>query len=168
MPESIPITIAIEDPDQPDIRAMLVASDAYMTALYPAESNHLVEVSALQSANVHFLVGRRGRLCVACGAVVLAIDGTAEIKRMWVEPHARGSGLGRRILATIEKVARREGAEVLRLETGISQVEAINLYRSAGFSAIAAFGEYQPDPLSIFMEKRLPATPPKKRPRNQV
>lgn len=155
MPESTPVTIAIEDPDQPDVRAMIVASDAYMTALYPAESNHLVDVAALRSANVRFLVGRRDGACVACGAIVIAADGAAEIKRMWVEPHARGSGLGRRILAAIEKLARGEGVEVLRLETGVSQVEAIHLYRSAGFSTIAAFGEYLPDPLSTFMEKRL-------------
>ena len=155
MPESTPVTIAIEDPDQPEIRALLAASDAYMTALYPAESNHLVDVAALRSANVRFLVARRGGACVACGALIVAIDGTAEIKRMWVEPHARGSGLGRRILASIEKVARAEGVEILRLETGISQAEAIDLYRSTGFATIAPFGAYQPDPLSLFMEKRL-------------
>lgn len=155
MPESTPVTIAIEDPDQPDIRAMIAASDAYMTALYPAESNHLVDVADLRSANVRFLVGRRDGMCVACGAIVIAADETAEIKRMWVEPHARGSGLGRRILAAIETLARAEGVGVLRLETGVSQVEAIELYRSAGFSAIAAFGAYQPDPLSLFMEKFL-------------
>jgi len=155
LPEPIPVIIAIEDPDQPEVREMLAASDAYMNALYPADSNHLVDVSALRSGNARFMIGRRGGRCVACGAVFIATDGTAEIKRMWVEPHARGSGLGRRILANIEMVARDEGAEVLRLETGISQVEAISLYRSAGFSTIAAFGEYPPDPLSIFMEKRL-------------
>lgn len=134
---------------------MLSASDTHMTALYPAESNHLVPVSALQATNVRFLVGRRSGMCVACGAIVMAADGTAEIKRMWVEPHARGLKLGRRILATIEKMARDEGVKVLRLETGVSQVEAITLYRSAGFSCVAAFGDYQPDPVSIFMEKYL-------------
>jgi len=155
LPEPTPVTIAIENPDQPDIRAMLATSDAYMSALYPAESNHLVDVTTLQSANARFVVGRRGGVCVACGAVILAGAGTAEIKRMWVEPHARGSGFGRRILAAIETLARDEGVTLLRLETGIYQVEAIDLYRSAGFSAIAAFGAYQPDPLSIFMEKFL-------------
>jgi len=155
LPEPTPVTIAIENPDQPDIRAMLAAADAYMSALYPADSNHLVDVTTLQSANARIVVGRRGGVCVACGAVILAGAGTAEIKRMWVEPHARGSGLGRRILETIETVARGEGVTLLRLETGVSQVEAIDLYRSAGFSAIAAFGAYQPDPLSIFMEKPL-------------
>jgi len=153
--EPIPVTIAVEDPDQPEIRAMLAASDAYMAALYPAESNHLVDVATLRSANVRFLVGRRDGVCVACGAIVIAADGTAEIKRMWVEPHARGLQLGQRILTALETMARAEGVTVLRLETGISQAEAINLYRSAGFSPIDAFGEYRPDPLSIFMEKPL-------------
>lgn len=153
--ENGPVTIAIEDPDQPDIRAMLKASDACMTALYPAESNHLVDVPALQAANVSFLVARRGRTCVACGAVIIGADGAAEIKRMWVAPPARGAGLGRRMLAAIETTARREGVRVLRLETGVAQEAAIDLYASAGFSPIPPFDDYRPDPLSVFMEKHL-------------
>ena len=43
----------------------------------------------------------------------------------------------------------------MRLETGIRQPEAIGLYRSAGYAEIGPFGAYRPDPLSLFMEKRL-------------
>jgi hypothetical protein len=44
---------------------------------------------------------------------------------------------------------------VLRLETGIHQHEAIGLYERAGFHLIPPFGEYKPDPLSRFYEKRI-------------
>lgn len=74
---------------------------------------------------------------------------------MWVEPQARGLKLGRRLLEAIETRACQENIAVLRLETGISQPEAIGLYQSAGFRRIGAFGSYLPDALSVFMEKWL-------------
>jgi len=76
---------------------------------------------------------------------------------MYVAPAARGEGLGRAILARIESEAQREGLRVIRLETGNRQTEALSLYRSAGYVDCGPFGEYQPDPLSRFMEKRLQA-----------
>ncbi|MCP5368101.1 MAG: GNAT family N-acetyltransferase [Hyphomicrobiales bacterium] len=148
-------TIAAEDPDQPAVRALLAASDAYAAALYPAESNHLVDVAALGAAGARFLVARRGGQAVGCGAILPAGDGSAEIKRMWVEPAARGGGLGRHLLDALEAAARAAGIAVLRLETGVSQPAAIGLYRAAGFVDIPPFGDYRPDPLSLFMEKRL-------------
>jgi len=74
---------------------------------------------------------------------------------MYVSPTARGEGLGRAILAKIESEAQRAGLRVMRLETGNRQNEALELYRSAGYVDCGPFGEYQPDPLSRFMEKRL-------------
>lgn len=149
------VELTIEDPDQPEIHRLLSASNAYMAALYPAESNHLLDVEALQAANVRFFVARAGGVCAGCGALVLNGDNSAEIKRMWVEPQARGLKLGRRLLEAIETKACRENIAVLRLETGISQPEAIGLYQSAGFRRIGAFGSYLPDALSVFMEKWL-------------
>lgn len=150
-----PLTIALETPDQPDARALLAASDAYMKALYPPQSNHLLDVASLLAANVSFVIARSNGTALGCGALVLERDGTAEIKRMWVEPAARGHGTGRRILEALEDLARRGGIRLLRLEAGIAQPEALRLYRHAGFGEIAAFGRYAPDPLSIFMEKPL-------------
>lgn len=43
----------------------------------------------------------------------------------------------------------------MKLETGILQPAAIALYRSAGFRETGCFGDYRPDPLSMFMEKVL-------------
>jgi putative acetyltransferase len=74
---------------------------------------------------------------------------------MYVAPSARGQGLGRAILARIEAQATAEGLGLLRLETGIHQAEAIALYRRSGYVDCDPFGDYRPDPLSRFMEKRL-------------
>lgn len=74
---------------------------------------------------------------------------------MWVEPEERGQGLARQLLRRVEVEALREGVSILRLETGVDSREALGLYSATGFSEIAPFGSYQPDPLSIFMEKTL-------------
>ena len=147
--------ITQESPRQPDIIAMLEQLDAYFAALYPAESNHLMDIASLTGPEVTFLVARdaAGKLA-GCGAFVDRGD-YAEVKRMVVDPASRGKGIGGLLMGEIARRARDAGFASLKLETGISQPEAIGLYRRDGFADIAPFGDYQPDPLSIFMEKRL-------------
>ncbi|HEY6922362.1 MAG TPA: GNAT family N-acetyltransferase [Steroidobacteraceae bacterium] len=149
------IDLAIESPDQPEIHALLEASDTYMAELYPAESNHMLDVSELCRPEVTFLVARVEGRAMGCGAIVESAEGWAEIKRMFVSPLARGRSLGRRLLQKLEETAISKGIPLLRLETGIKQPEALALYRSAGFVEIEPFGKYRPDPLSLFMEKPL-------------
>jgi putative acetyltransferase len=88
------IEIAIENPDQPEVAALLDSSDAYMSALYPAESNHMLDIASLQRPEVTFLVARIDGQALGCGAVVNSSQGWAEIKRMFVSPAARGQRLG--------------------------------------------------------------------------
>lgn len=144
-----------ETPDQPDVRAMLDQLDAYCAALYPAESNHLLDIAALLRDDVLFLVARDvdGR-AVGCAALVNR-GGYGEVKRMFVDAAGRGRGTGRQLLEQLTTFARMSGLQTLRLETGIHQPEAIGLYERGGFVRIEPFGDYQPDPLSLFMEKRL-------------
>jgi putative acetyltransferase len=149
------LAIRQEPPDQPDVMALIEALDAYANALYPPESNHLLDISALCDPAVTFLVMRDGSEAVGCGAVLRDPRGWGEVKRMYVRPDQRGRGIGRRVLAEIEAIARVSRLPLLRLETGIHNTEALALYRRAGFADCAAFGDYAPDPLSVFMEKRV-------------
>ncbi len=149
------IAIELEHPDQPEIHSLLAASDAYMARLYPAESNHLLDIGALTRPEVKFVVARLHGHAVGCGAVVHSTEDWAELKRMFVSPAARGRNIGRLLLQRLEMIARAGGVTRLRLETGIKQPEALGLYRSAGFGEISPFGAYGPDPLSLFMEKQL-------------
>jgi putative acetyltransferase len=149
------IRIALESPRQADVTRLLEALDAYQSTLYPPESNHFLDVEALAGPSVRFFVARRDGEAVGCGALRIDHAGYGELKRMFVTPAARGLRLGRRILDRIEEEARREGLACIRLETGIRQPEALGLYRTAGYAEREAFGEYKPDPLSVFMEKRL-------------
>jgi putative acetyltransferase len=148
------IVIGVESPRAPDVVALIRDLDAYQSALYPPESNHFLDIDALAADDVRFVVARRDGIAIGCGALRVR-DGYGELKRMYVHPRERGSGVGVRILATLESIARREHLPVLRLETGIAQPEALALYKAAGFSNCAPFGEYQPDVLSHFMQKRL-------------
>lgn len=82
-------------------------------------------------------------------------DGDAEIKRMFVVPHARGRGLARAVLAEVEATAAAAGRVRMVLETGTKQPEAIALYTSCGYEPIAKFGHYRDDELSIHLGKPL-------------
>ena len=64
-------------------------------------------------------------------------------------------GIGSQILRALEAIVEGAGLPCVRLETGIHQPEAIGLYRRSGYTEIEPFGNYRPDPLSLFMEKRV-------------
>jgi putative acetyltransferase len=147
------LTLRPELPDQPDVLRMIEALDAQMTALYPPESNHLLDVAALMDPAVTFLVMRDTDAAIGCGALLRDPRGWCEVKRMYVRPDRRGEGIGKRVLTQLEAVARGAGLPLLRLETGTRNADALALYRGAGFVECEAFGDYKPDPLSVFMEK---------------
>ncbi|PDS77120.1 GNAT family N-acetyltransferase [Rhizobium sp. L43] len=149
------VIIAQEPPRQDGVIRLLDLSDAYAGSLYPAESNHLVDLSTLEKPSVSFLVARNDGAIVGCCALVEAGDGTAEIKRMFVDPEARGLRIASGLMNTLEAIAGEKRLTAIRLETGIYQPEAIALYRKYGYQDIEPFGAYLPDPLSLFMEKRL-------------
>lgn len=149
------ITVIREPVRQQAVRALLEQSWALSEALYPAESNHHLDESALELPEVSFFVARRDGMALGCGALMRADVTYGEVKSVFVDPAARGLGLARALLAAIETEAAGQGLALLRLETGIRQPEAIGLYESTGFRRIGPFGAYQEDPLSIFMEKTI-------------
>ncbi len=149
------IAIVRETPRQNDVIALIRQSDALMQSLYPAESNHLVDIDSLDRQHVHVFVAREEGRALGCGAFVLGTDGHAEMKRVFVDPAARGKCVARALMEALEREAARLGVTLMQLETGIRQPEAIALYRKLGYAERGPFGAYKPDPLSLFMEKRL-------------
>jgi DNA-binding MarR family transcriptional regulator/GNAT superfamily N-acetyltransferase len=106
----------------------------------PAESL-LPSIDGLTPPTGLLLVASLRSEPVGCGALLLHGAQPAEIKRMWVSPKTRGLGVGRRILTELELRARDSGATVVRLETNKALVEAIALYRSAGYEEVPAFND---------------------------
>lgn len=153
------VRIGVERPDHPEVVALIRALDAYQQALYPPESNHLLDLASLVRPEVIFCVARIDGAAVGCGAALLACDTAGqpygEIKRMYVDPGRRGNGLGRAILGFLEEELMQRNVTLARLETGIYQPEAIGLYERMGYRPIGPFGDYGEDPLSLFYEKVL-------------
>jgi putative acetyltransferase len=149
------VIVNAESPDQPEVCDLLARLDAYCTALYPAESNHLIGANDLLQDGVLFLVARDVDGSAAGCAALVNRGGYGEVKRMFVDERKRGLGAGRRLLEQLAMFARMSGLSTLKLETGVRQPDAIALYEGFGFVRCEPFGDYLPDPLSVFMEKRL-------------
>lgn len=94
-----------------------------------------------------FLVGRIDGEPVCCGGVKRLDDRICEIKKMYVVPDARGTGLARRLLHVLEDKARELGYAVARLDTGPRQGHAQGLYESEGYAAIEDFNG---NPVAVF------------------
>ena len=151
----MPPLIRAESPDSADATALIVELEEYLVPLYPQESRHGLSVEQLIRENVAFFVIRHDGLPAGCGGIQLVGTAYGEIKRMFVRPHFRGTGLGRHMLEHLAVHARQQGVQLLRLETGIYQAEALRLYERFGFHRIPPFGNYREDPLSVFMELSL-------------
>jgi putative acetyltransferase len=151
------MNIDLLDPRSEGARALLTLSDDYAAALYPAESNHMESVDVLAQTNVLFLGGYAGNQLVACGAVKAMDDDDVygEIKRVFVIDCCRGKGYSKKIMLRLEAHLHAQRIPLARLETGIKQPEALGLYRKLGYQERTPFGKYRPDPLSVFMEKRI-------------
>ena len=147
------------DPGVAEVQALIAASDAYYDGLYPAESNHLEAVDDLQQPNVLLIGCFQDDALVASGAAKLMRDDGdyAEIKRVFVLQDFRGQGLSNQLMRFLEDELRQRGVELIRLETGVRQPEALGLYRKLGYRERGPFGAYRPDPLSVFMEKSVVA-----------
>jgi GNAT superfamily N-acetyltransferase len=102
-----------------------------------------------------FLVGYRDGVAVAGGGLKRLPDGTCEIKRMYVVPHARGQGVARTLLHALEDAALGLGYAVARLDTGPRQGHAQAFYEREGYVPI---GNFNANPVATFFgEKRLSA-----------
>jgi len=144
-----------ETPDQPEVTAFLTKADERSASLYPVESRHGLPVAELLSASVRFFVARQDDLALGCGGYMLLPERGAEMKRLFVDPAARGQGVGGVIVTALERAAAGEGVSTLFLETGVKSSEALRLYKRLGFVECEPFSSYRPDPLSVFMQKQL-------------
>jgi putative acetyltransferase len=139
---------------------LFASSDSYVSALYPAESNHLVSAKELSTAP-NLLLGAftedSPTTPIGCVGLLLVGQepGTAEIKRLFVESTSRGQGVATGLMDYLEVEAIARGLVELRLETGIYQEESLGLYLGRGYMTIPPFGHYTEDPMSVFMAKRL-------------
>lgn len=154
-------TIAIESPRQPGIAELLRLSGDYAQSLYPPESNFLLSVDELEQPGVAVYVARDATKRALGIAALVGGAGTAssaELKRMFVHPDARGRGVAGRLLAGIETDAAARGIREIVLETGPESHAALSFYRSAGFREVPLFGQYVGEAFSVCFAKKLPGS----------
>jgi DNA-binding MarR family transcriptional regulator/GNAT superfamily N-acetyltransferase len=133
------------DPEHPDARYCLAEYVAELNRRSPRGFDPSVGATALphevRPPAGQFFVAYLHLEPVGCGAVKHHPGAPAEIKRMWIAPRARGLGLGRRLLDTLEACARAGGARVAHIETSAVLSEALSLYRSTGWLEVPPFND---------------------------
>ncbi len=149
------MSIAIEPARQPDVERLLGLGDQFARSLYPPDECFLLDVAELEAPNVSVFVARVDNDALGMAALVVKHDGSAEVKRVFVEDRARGQGLAGQLLAAVETAGRQAGVRVIQLETGPRSVAALALYEKHGYRHIPLFGQYIGSASSVCMEKRL-------------
>lgn len=126
-------------------RPLTLALSDEMRALYGGgEEGPAHPEQFLPPYGVFLVVTEDGR-DIACGGLRLHHEGVGEVKRMYVEPAARGRGISRRVLNALLDHARAAGLSEVWLETGSLQPEACALYESVGFTPIPPYGDHKDD-----------------------
>jgi GNAT superfamily N-acetyltransferase len=141
--------------DSADAAALIEAVQQEYEVRYGSRDVSDLAVAEFAPPQGIFLVGRDDGALVACGGLRLVAADVGELKRMYVVPAARRRGIARALLQRLEDEARLLGATRLRLETGLSQPEAIALYESAGYLPTEPFGPYAGNALARHLAKML-------------
>ena len=137
------VSFAIEEPTTVAATWCLSQYFAELDARFESGFDPALSISAdarelTPPAGILVLARLHGRP-VGCGAVKFHGKHPAELKRMWIAPDVRGLGVGRRLLAELERHASKAGARLVRLETNRALKEAIALYSRSGYLEVDAF-----------------------------
>jgi putative acetyltransferase len=133
----------------PDVTLLVRSAEDELHGRYPEQTPSPLSPSA--QFVVAYVLGQP----VGCGALAPFEPGVGEVKRMYVQPGHRRTGVGRRVLRALERRAVASGLDRLILETGIRNPEAIALYESAGFERTEPYGEYIGNQFSVCLLKKL-------------
>lgn len=155
--EGTEVTFATVDPASPEAAGAMARYFAELEGRFPGGFDSSAAVVAAAGAFAAprgvFVVVRTAAGTVGCGGVQWLDDRRGEIKRMWVDPDARGAGIGRRLLQFLEAVVVSSGRSVIVLDTNSALTEAIAMYRANGYSSVERYND-NPD-AELWFEKRL-------------
>jgi DNA-binding MarR family transcriptional regulator/N-acetylglutamate synthase-like GNAT family acetyltransferase len=144
-PEPDGVEVRVEAPESDDARWCVAQyfdelAKRFEAGFDPAKSNPAAEAEMVPPVGCFVLARMDGRP-VGCGALKCQGGGIGEVKRMWTAPAARGRGVARRVLQSLEEAARSYGLRTLRLETNRTLIEAQALYRREGYREVDPFNE---------------------------
>jgi GNAT superfamily N-acetyltransferase len=152
--------VTVEDPHSDAATRLIKNLSAELGERYGDDGSGAFSPDDVRVRRGTFVVAWLDGRAVGCGALRPLERGVGEVKRMFVERDARRKGIAKTILGKIETIACVRGYRTLRIETGILQPEAVNLYKAAGYQRVRCYGRYVDNPLSVCFEKRLGQDPP--------
>jgi putative acetyltransferase len=139
-------TVTPADPSQPAVRALFYAALDELHRRYGANADdESVHFDELQPPTGVYLVARDQTGALVGGVAVRQIGAPehhdSEVKRLWVRPDVRRSGVAAQLMAALETWACENGVRTLWLETGEKQPEAVHFYLREGYQPVSAFPE---------------------------
>jgi putative acetyltransferase len=144
--------------DHPDAVALRTAQRAELTARYGTPDSEPGPAPTAADTTVFLLARDPDGRAIGCGALRELGPAVGEVKRMYVVPERRRSGVAGAVLAALEAEAGRRGWTHLRLETGTEQPDAMAFYERHGYQRIPNFGHYADSALSVCYERTLGVT----------
>lgn len=145
--------------DDPDAARLRAEQQSEVSARYGVDDSE-PGVKPTAADMTTFLVAFDGDEAVGCGGL-RALETTpgeaptGEVKRMYVVPARRGTGVATAVLGRLEEEARTLGWSRLLLETGSEQPDAMRFYEREGFARIPNYGHYADSPHSRCYAKAL-------------
>ena len=151
------LEIAAGGLDDPGVRALLAEHLDDMYATSPAESVRALDLPALRAPAISFWTAREAGAVIGVAALKELSATEGELKSMRTARDARRRGVATALLAHLVETAVARGYRRLYLETGSPDAfaPARRLYAAHGFAECGPFGDYPPDPYSVFMVRRL-------------
>jgi putative acetyltransferase len=141
--------------DHPDAVALREARRRDIAEIYGRDGTEPAGSAAAGPDVVVFLVAYDHGTAVGCGGLRLIEDGVGEVKRMYVDPAKRRTGVSTAILEALEAWAIEQHLHTLKVETGDLLIAARRFYDREGYQRIPPFGPYVGSTLSICYAKQL-------------
>lgn len=137
-----------------EVQTLLEALTAELaTSGYTPEQSFGYSAEQIEQSGVHLVGARVAGLLVGVAGIEVQGDGLGELKRFFVTPEQRGTGVADALMAALLAHAEASRVQLLRLETGDKEKAAQAFYRRHGFSEVARFHPYEASETSVCMQR---------------
>ena len=148
------MTIYRTDSNNPDFRILVKLLDEDLRFRDGNEHAFYTQFNKIDKIK-YAVIAYQNAQALGIGALRQYEADCMEVKRMFVLPEHRGTGIAQAILSALELWAKELGFSTCILETGKKQPEAIGLYQKSGYAIIPNYGQYVNVENSVCMAKKL-------------